>query len=81
MAAAGAFRKVDGEWIARLYYFAHQPVDNNVVEIVLRDGSRFKTRWRGETPDPIHPNPSKPSTTVELEAWFECADTTLLDGA
>jgi hypothetical protein len=44
----------NGEFIARLYYFEHEFVDDNVVNVLSRaaDGG-FHVKWTGRTADPF----------------------------
>jgi hypothetical protein len=62
---------LEDELVARLYYYQHEPVDGNVVELLESDASgRVRVRWTGRRVDPNHYDRSKPETIVEIEGWF-----------
>jgi len=61
---------VDGEWLARLYYFEHQPIDHNVIEILAYKKWVFDIHWVGKTCDVNFYDGSKPKTEFEVRANF-----------
>ena len=63
---------VDGDWHGRICYFEHEPIDENEVEILGRDGPRFHVRWAGLTQDVNFYDGSKPKTRVLVDAVFTC---------
>ena len=60
----------EGEWLARLYYFEHEPIDNNLIEILAYDGDYLTVRITGTAMDVNIYDGSVPPTTVVLEARF-----------
>lgn len=60
----------DGEWLARLYYFEHEPIDDNSIEILAFDGNYLTVRITGTAMDVNVSDGSVPPTTVVLEARF-----------
>jgi hypothetical protein len=56
--------------LARLYYFAHEPINNNEIDILERQENRFHVRWTGTTRDINFYDGSKPETILEVEGWF-----------
>jgi hypothetical protein len=56
--------------VGALYYCAHQPLDENDVHILARQGSRLHVHWTGRTTDVNFYDGSTPDTRVEIEAWF-----------
>ncbi|HYN87028.1 MAG TPA: hypothetical protein VER55_00790, partial [Ardenticatenaceae bacterium] len=39
------------EYVAIIYYYEHQELDNNTVEVLNRNGDLFRVRWTGTTRD------------------------------
>jgi hypothetical protein len=60
----------DGEWLARLYYFEHEPIDDNVIEVLAYDGNYLTVRITGTAVDVNIYDGPVPPTTVVLEARF-----------
>ena len=59
---------------ATLYYFEHQDLWRNVIEIVGQDGGVFEVRWSGVTTDVNYYDGSKPDTKVKIEGRFRFVD-------
>ncbi|WP_424861308.1 hypothetical protein [Streptomyces sp. MMS24-I29] len=53
-----------------LYYCEHQPLRDNRITVVSRDGDRFWLRWTAVTEDVNYYDGSKPPTRVEIEGAF-----------
>jgi hypothetical protein len=53
-----------------LYYFEHEPLRDNKIEVVSRSGDRFWLRWTAVTQDVNYYDGSKPPTRVEIEGEF-----------
>lgn len=53
-----------------LYYCEHQPLRENRITIVSRDGDRFRVHWTAVTQDVNYYDGSKPLTRVEIEGEF-----------
>jgi len=53
-----------------LYYCEHQPLCDNRITVVSRDGDRFRLRWTARTQDVNYYDGSKPPTRVEIEGDF-----------
>ena len=64
--------KTDDEDSCRslLYYCEHQPLRDNRIEVVSRNGDRFRVRWTAVTQDVNYYDGSKPQTRVEIEGEF-----------
>jgi hypothetical protein len=64
--------KTDDEDSCRslLYYCEHQPLRDNLIAVLSRDGDRFRVRWTAVTQDVNYYDGSKPPTRVEIEAEF-----------
>jgi hypothetical protein len=64
------------EWdlLARLYYFSHEPVNNNEIDVLEQQGNQFRIRWTGTTQDINFYDGSKPETILEVEGWFIFTD-------
>lgn len=60
----------DWDWVGRLYYYEHDDLDENVVEIVAQEGSVFHVRWTASATDVNYYDGSKPRTRVEIDGWF-----------
>jgi hypothetical protein len=60
----------DGEYQTNFYYSEHEPMDNNEVTILQRDGLRVRARLTGTTTDVNFYDGSKPDTKVVVEADF-----------
>ena len=59
-----------GEFHTNFYYCEHEPMDNNEVVILERDGLRVRARLTGTTTDVNFYDGSKPDTKVVVEANF-----------
>ena len=55
---------------ATLYYCEHEPLDNNELRILGRQGNLFRVHWCGTTLDVNYYDGSKPDTRVEIEGDF-----------
>lgn len=53
-----------------LYYCEHQPLCDNRITVLSRDGDRFRLRWTAVTQDVNYYDGSKPPTRVEIEGDF-----------
>ncbi len=59
------------ELVSRFYYFEHEPLNNNRIEIVAKTGPKtYTVRWTGSCTDPNHYDGSKDDATIEIEAVF-----------
>ncbi|MEN1985617.1 hypothetical protein [Paenibacillus hubeiensis] len=59
---------------ARLYYFEHEAVNENTVELEYRDKGVFYLKWAGRTTDISYYDGSKPDTILEVEGEFILKD-------
>ena len=59
-----------GEYQTNFYYCEHEPMHNNEVAILERDGLRVRARLTGTTTDVNFYDGSKPDTKVLVEADF-----------
>jgi hypothetical protein len=57
--------------ITNFYYCEHQQTDNNLIEILKKDGERLYIRITGETMDVNYYDGSKPNNKIIVETWFE----------
>ncbi|WP_245699684.1 hypothetical protein [Paenibacillus glacialis] len=55
---------------ARLYYFEHQDVDENLMKLEYRGNGVFFLQWSGTTTDISYYDDSKPKTNLEIEGEF-----------
>ncbi|MFE7464389.1 hypothetical protein ACFU6R_09815 [Streptomyces sp. NPDC057499] len=53
-----------------LYYFEHEPLRDNRITVVSRDGDRLRLRWTGECDDVNFYDGSKPPTRIGVEGVF-----------
>ncbi|MFG2628935.1 hypothetical protein [Streptomyces sp. NPDC048473] len=62
----------DGEdsCMSLLYYYEHEPLRDNRITVVSRDGDRFRLRWTAVCEDVNFYDGSKPPTRVEIEGEF-----------
>lgn len=58
------------EYVATLYYYEHQDLDNNVIEMLSRDSNKFHIRWTATTQDVNYYDGSKPDTSVVIDGVF-----------
>lgn len=57
-----------------LYYCEHEPLRQNRITVVSRNGDRFWLRWTAVTQDVNYYDGSKPLTQVEIEGEFTFKD-------
>jgi len=57
-----------------LYYCEHEPLRDNRIRVVSRDGNRFWLRWTAVVRDVNYYDGSKPLTQVEIEGEFVFKD-------
>lgn len=60
--------------MALLYYYEHEPLRQNRIEILSRDVDRFWIRWTAITQDINYYDGSKPPTHVEIVGEFMFKD-------
>jgi hypothetical protein len=60
--------------VATIYYYEHEDLNDNVIEITAQDSNRFHVRWTGTTGDVNFYDDSKPKTRVEIEGEFTFKD-------
>ena len=53
-----------------LYYCEHQPLRDNKITVISREGNRFQLRWTAKTQDVNYYDGSKPQTNVEIIGEF-----------
>lgn len=53
-----------------LYYWEHEPLRENRISVVSREGDRFWLKWTAVTKDINYYDGSKPDTQVEIEGEF-----------
>lgn len=58
------------DYVTRIYYCEHQEMDDNLIEVLERDGKRFRVRITGTCADVNFYDGSKPRTSVTIDAWF-----------
>ncbi|MFD7070380.1 hypothetical protein ACFV97_24455 [Streptomyces sp. NPDC059913] len=56
--------------LSLLYYFEHEPLRDNRITVVARDGDRLRLRWTAECDDVNFYDGSKPPTRIEIEGVF-----------
>ena len=64
------YDEASGEYHTNFYYCEHEPMDNNEVAVLERDGLRVRVRLTGTTLDVNFYDGSKPDTKVVVEADF-----------
>ena len=64
------YNEATGEYHTNFYYCEHEPLDNNEVVVLEREGLRVKARLSGTTTDVNFYDGSKPETKVVVEADF-----------
>jgi hypothetical protein len=57
--------------VSCFYHYEHRDLNRNVVELLGRDGERFRVRWTGTTDDADPDGGSEPASRVVIEAAFE----------
>jgi len=65
-----AYDSENEDYVAIIYYMAHEGLDENVIEIGEREDNVFQVRWTGTTIDVNCYDGSKPRTRVEILAGF-----------
>ena len=58
------------EYVTSLYYYEHEGLDDNSVEILNIDDDSFRVRWEATACDPNFYDGSKPRTKVLIEGKF-----------
>jgi len=58
------------DYVTNLYYCEHEPMDENEIAVLERDGLRVRARVTGMAADVNHHDGSKPRTKVVVEADF-----------
>lgn len=59
------------DYVTRLYYYEHDDVEDNLIEIIKQDGEKYFVKISGTCTDVNFYDGSKPDTKVLIEAWFE----------
>lgn len=62
------------EHIATLYYCEHDDLDENHLDVLSRDGDRFRIHWTGVCTDVNYYDGSKPPARVEIDGEFHFKD-------
>jgi hypothetical protein len=62
--------EVDRDFVARLYYFDHMPIDDNEVHVVARKGNGFHVTWSGVVEDPDVYSGKTPKARLTIDAVF-----------
>jgi hypothetical protein len=57
--------------VSCFYHYEHRDLNRNVVEMLGRDGERFRVRWTGITDDADSDEGSEQQSRVVIEAAFE----------
>lgn len=57
-------------FVTNLYYCEHEPMDENEIELIEKDGRRIRARITGMATDVNYYDGSKPRTKVVVEADF-----------
>ena len=60
--------------VASFYYFEHEDLDNNELEVLSQEGDVFQIRWTGTTCDVNFRDGSKPLTNLEIDGRFTFKD-------
>lgn len=58
------------EYVATIYYYEHEVLDNNVIDIFSHEHDAFHVRWTATTLDVNYYDGSKPDTQVEIDGMF-----------
>lgn len=64
----------EGSCMSLLYYCEHEALRHNRIQVVSRDGDRFRLRWTATVRDVNYYDGSKPPTQVEIEGEFVFKD-------
>ncbi len=59
-----------GDYVAMLYYYEHDDLNNNVIEVLDRDGDSFHVRWTATATDVNYYDGSKPDAKIVIEGLF-----------
>jgi hypothetical protein len=59
--------------VATIYYYEHEDLDNNVIDVLRQEQDCFQIRWTATTLDVNYYDGSKPDTRVEIDGMF-CVD-------
>lgn len=62
--------EVDDDFVARLYYFDHQPIDDNDIRVAAADGGGFAITWSGVVADPDSYAAKTPKARLIIDAVF-----------
>jgi hypothetical protein len=57
--------------VSCVYYYEHQDLNQNVIEVLGREGRRFRIRWTGTTDDLDRHDGSWPECQVVIEGLFK----------
>lgn len=60
-----AYDPVQKEHLATVYFGIHEDLNENIVDVVDRDGDNFKVRWTATAPDL-----GEHAVPVLIEGWF-----------
>jgi hypothetical protein len=56
--------------VATVYYYSHQDLNANKLEVLAREGKSFHVRWTATTGDVDHYDGSVPDNRVVIDGWF-----------
>lgn len=59
-----------GDYVTSIYYYEHQDLDNNYINLQLIEENVFKVHWTGTTMDVSYYDGSKPDTEIIIEGAF-----------
>ncbi len=59
-----------GDYVAMLYYYEHDDLNNNVIEVVGRDGDLFHVHWTATATDVNYYDGSKLDTEIVIAGMF-----------
>src|SRR5262245_3647113 len=65
-----SYDKEREDHVSCFYHYEHRDLNRNVVEVLGRDGKRFRVRWTGTTGDG-DTDQGEPASRVVIEAAFE----------
>jgi hypothetical protein len=68
------YDEILGNYPATFYYYDHQDLNNNVIEVLHQDSDGFYVRWTATTEDVNFYDGSKPDTRIEIEGLFTFED-------
>lgn len=58
------------DWTARIYYFEHQDVNDNMLKMKYGGNGSFYTHWTGVTADISYYDGTKQDTRIEVHEEF-----------